>query len=194
MTNPDALRWNQRYASAADSWLLQPPNDLLRVFQHLLSFEGYALDAAAGVAANGLYLAERGLHVIALDISEHALRLARRRAQAQGVKIDAAVYDLSRPWLPEEFFDVIVNFRFLERALFPTYRAALKTGGLLFFEAFSKPCPQPPVARPEHYLEEGELLAEFGDWDIIHAKTILRSGRDSSRDRVVQQLVVRKPA
>lgn len=191
MTHPDAARWNGRYLKDGARWQTRSPRRLLLDFAHLLPATGLALDAAAGVALHGLFLAERGLHVIALDVSEIGLRLARQLARERGVWLETAVLDLSHPWLPANTFDVIVNFRFLERATFPVYRQALKPGGLLFFETFLK--TQANADDPVHYLNPGELQNSFRDFEIIHSGIINNPYYPSDKQRVSEQLVARKP-
>ena len=56
--------------------------------------------------------------------------------QKETLPISFAVLDLMDPWLPAAHFDVILNFYFLSRPLWETYRKALKPGGLLFFETY----------------------------------------------------------
>lgn len=189
-THPDARRWDDRYAQDGDDWLNGRPRQLLLDFAHLLPSSGLALDAAAGVAAHGLFLAERGLHVIALDISEVGLRLARQRARVKGVCLETAVLDLASPWLPANTFDVIVNFRFLERSTFPVYQHALKPGGLIFFETFLK--TEPNVDYPDHYLNPNELRRAFSEFEIIHHTVTEVTGACSVRQKVTEQLVARK--
>ena len=190
MTHPDAARWNQRYTQDGGHWQESRPRRLLVEFAHLLPDSGLALDAAAGVALHGLFLAERGLHVIALDVSEVGLRLARESALKQGLWLETAVFDLAHPWLPASYFDVIVNFRFLERATFPVYRQALKPGGLIFFETFVKIDPQEDY--PEHYLDLGELRTAFADFHIIHHGQAEIRGSQSRLIKMSEQLVARK--
>lgn len=190
MTHPDAEKWNARYAADGAHWQNGRPRQLLRDFAHLLPESGLALDAAAGVGLHALFLAQRGLHVIALDISEVGLRLARQQARAQGLRVETAVVDLARPWFPPNCFDVIVNFRFLERAAFAVYRRALRPGGLLIFETFVR-TPQVQQDR-DYYLQPGELRAAFAGWQIVHAVEKDENGR--SRPKRVAQLVARRPA
>ena len=189
-THPDAHRWNHRYTQNGNDWLNGRPRRLLLDFAHLLPSSGLALDAAAGVALHGLFLAERGLHVIALDISEVGLRLALQAAREQGLRLEAAVLDLTSPWLPANTFDVIVNFRFLERATFPVFRRALKPGGLIFFETFLK--TDPVVDYPDHYLNPGELRRAFSEFEIVHHVVTVVTGACSTRQKVTEQLIARR--
>ena len=101
--------WNARYLEEGDEWLGKAPSQMLMDWAHLLPERGLALDAAAGVGTNGLFLAERGLSVIAMDFSEVALRLAAERAHSESLPLRVAVYDLELLQLPDESFDVIVN-------------------------------------------------------------------------------------
>ncbi|MCP5101537.1 MAG: class I SAM-dependent methyltransferase [Chloroflexi bacterium] len=190
MTHQDALKWNGRYTTDGTHWLSSRPRQLLIDYAHLLPATGLALDAAAGVALHGLFLAKRGLHVIALDISEVGLRLAKEQAEKRGVWLETAVYDLSNPWLPPNSFDVITNFRFLERATFPIYRQALRPGGLLYFETFVK--PDTPEEHPHFFLEAGELHNAFADFHIIHHAINKVKGERTCRMKTVEQLVARK--
>ncbi len=187
MPHPDAERWNARYAADLENWLAQTPRQLLREHAQLLPKRGIALDAAAGVATNGLYLAGRGYRVIALDISEYGLKLARQRARKRSLQLDAAVCDLKKLWLPKEYFDVILNFHFLERAAFESYRRALKPGGWLIFETFLQ--RGEAAENLDYYLEPGELRQAFEDFEIFywHEQDL------SERKRVTAQLVARKP-
>ncbi len=190
MPNQDAQRWNDRYARDGMLWQARQPRQLLLDFAHLLPAKGLALDAAAGVALHGLFLAERGLHVIALDVSEIGLRFALESARKRGVWLETAVYDLSHPWLPTNVFDVIVNFRFLERAALPVYRRALKPGGLLFFETFLK--TEPNQDYPDHYLNPGELLNAIGSLEILHSAVEEQIKPDSDKRKVTEQIIARK--
>lgn len=184
--HPDAKRWNARYQEEGQERLERPAAQVLRDHAHLLPSHGLALDAASGVAPNGAFLAGHGLRVIALDISETALRLALQRAREYGLRLSVAVVDLTSPWLPPEHFAVIVNLRFLERATFDVYRRALKSGGLLFFETFVR--TDQDTDHPEYYLDPGELLRAFQDFQILHWREFKMPGAS----RPTAQLVARK--
>ena len=191
MSEDVATKWNGRYSAEGVQWQASPPRDLLLSFADRLPGSGLVLDAAAGVGVNGLVLARRGLHVVCLDVSEVGLRLAREQARRESLWLETAVYDLSRPWFPPDCFDVILNFRFLERATFPMYRRALKPGGWLLFETF--------VRTPEthtdvdFYLLPGELTAAFADFDLLHDGEITGVNGRSGQPKSIAQLVARKP-
>lgn len=189
-THPDAARWDTRYQDNSRPWLPRGPRQLLIDYAHLLPESGLALDAACGVGANGHFLAQRGLRVIALDISLVALRMAVHWGAINACPLEAAVYDLAHPWLPPERFDVILNFHFLERGCIPQFQKALKPGGLIYFETFLKTelCPE----NPERYLEPGELRAVFQDYQIVHYSENLLAATDTWPERGMVQLVACK--
>lgn len=192
MPHPDALVWNARYLSDDNHYLRRQPYSLVRTYTDQLPPGGLALEVAAGTAPVGLYLARRGLRVIAMDISETGLRLAQQRARKPTRPLNLVVMDLSDPWLPASGFDIILNFYFLSRPLFQCYRQALKPGGWLFFETFV----QDTIGRcnPAHTLESGELYTAFQDWDILHSMETWKKRRSGMfPSRRIAQLVVRKP-
>jgi tellurite methyltransferase len=189
MSIPESQKWDDRYTRESDFWLGQEPRQLLTSFADILPEEGRALDAASGVGNNALFLAQKGLHVFAFDISEIALRFAKQRMRTMDIRLETAVVDLSNPWLPAEYFVVILNFHFLERATFPFYRKALKPGGLLFFDTFTQ---VKGIESPEYYLRPGELLEHYQDFEIIHYSEDQLPPSKSHPKRGITKLVARK--
>ncbi len=192
MSQSEAERWNEKYRQESEFWLQLEPRQLLTSFVHRLPESGRALDAACGVGINAVYLAKHGLKVFGIDISEYALRLANRHSKKMGLSLEVVVADLSHPWLPPEFFDVITNFHFLERAAIPVYRQALKRGGFILFDTFM--ATSNTIDTPEYYLSPGELGNLFYDFEIIHYSEELLEPGQSHGERGVAQLVARKPA
>jgi SAM-dependent methyltransferase len=168
------------------------PRHLLVSFIDLVPRKGLALDAACGVGVNAAYLAKHGLEVIGIDISEYALHLAKSKIRHLDYPVEFAVVDLSLPWLPKDFFDVITNFHFLERAAIPVYRQALKPGGLILFDTFM--LTKSNIDIPGYYLEPGELEQLFDEFEIIHYSEEISEPSQSHGDRGIAQIVARKPA
>jgi tellurite methyltransferase len=193
MSHPDARLWNARYQADKDYWIRRQIYPLVRSFAVQLPKGGLALDVAAGAASAGIFLAGRGLRVIAMDVSEAGLRLAQQRARELSLPLVLVVMDLNDPVLPPSHFDVILNFYFLSRQLFACYRQALKPGGWLFFETFVQ-SDDDRSGNPQHYLEPGELHAAFQEWEILHyAETWRKREGGTLTSRKVAQLVARKP-
>jgi len=190
MPDPDTLEWNRRYLSELRRYIHKSPRPLLAGNLHYLPDRGLALDAACGPSPSGLFLAGRGWDVIGLDVAEAGLRHAQSQARKRGVRLSLAVMDLSKAWLPPERFDLILNFYFLFRSLWPIYRQALKPGGLLLFETFL--WSDEPGSRREFYLQPGELRAAFSDWEILYYAEDPRL-KDGQAWRKTAALAARKP-
>lgn len=191
--HPDAERWNARYRSEMRFYLQREPYNLVTAHSHLIPTHGVALDAAAGVSPLGDYLTQRGLSVLALDISLDALMAARQRVTSGASHLSCAVMDMTDPWLPASFFDVIFNFYFLSRPLLNRYMAALKPGGLLFFETFL--WTDRPGSNPQNYAQPGEIERKFAGWDIRFKNEFWKQGRDGNANhRKAIQLIAQKPA
>jgi SAM-dependent methyltransferase len=127
--------------------------------------------------------------VLGLDGSESGLRLAQARAREERLELPLAVMEMSGLWLPQERFDLLLNFYFLERSLWPVYRQALKPGGLLFFETFVwQPSER---SRREFFLEPGELRQAFGGWELLHYEEHPRR-RQAEDERIVASLIARR--
>ncbi|HEB92053.1 MAG TPA: class I SAM-dependent methyltransferase [Gammaproteobacteria bacterium] len=151
-----AAKWDDYYHEGELSGAAR----VLAENSHLLPVAGEALDLACGLGGNALLLAQAGLRTQAWDISPVAI--TRLNASAAGLPLSAVVRDvLAAPPAPLSF-DVIVVSRFLARDLCPTLLAALRPGGLLFYQTFSrdKAAPGGP-SNPDFLLAENELLRLF---------------------------------
>lgn len=151
-------KWDAIYREGRQ--LPVPAARVLDENRHLLPAEGEGIDVACGLAGNALLLARRGLRVHAWDISPVAIDQVAAFSQEHGLSIQAAVRNLEQePPLPESA-DVIVVAHFLDRGLFPHLVAALRPGGLLFYQTYVREIfldrgPKNPAWR----LGPGELLA-----------------------------------
>lgn len=152
-------KWNSRYAAAEGKPRVA---QVLRENHHLLPASGDALDLACGLGGNALLLAQSGLVVQAWDLSSVAIDALRSCAEAECLQVQAAVRDVGeQPPMPASF-DVIVVSYFLQRALAPALCAALRPGGLLFYQTFVKDkVYQQGPTNPDFLLTENELLTLF---------------------------------
>lgn len=149
--------WNTRYADAergAAAWVL-------REHVHLLPAQGDALDLACGLGANALLMADHGLRVQAWDFSSVAIERLEQEAVHRGLSLRGEVRDVEHVPPEPASFDVIVVSHFLERALMPHLVAALRPGGLLFYQTFTTDRVEGggTPSNPGFLLQPNELLA-----------------------------------
>jgi len=160
MTDPSTQdKWDSRYREAG---LPGAPATVLLENAHLLPRSGAALDLACGLGANSLLLAEHGLQTHAWDISPVAVEKLRAVALERRLPIIAEVKDALRDPLPPAQFDVIAVTHYLERALTQPLINALKTGGLLFYQTFTRTAVSDEGPQKDEWrLADGELLTMF---------------------------------
>lgn len=159
--------WNERYAGADATEA--SPAEVLRDFAHLLPARGRALDLACGLGANALLLARRGLQVEAWDSSAVAIERLSEAAALEGLDIRSDVRDVVLQPPQAGSFDVIVVSRFLERSLVSALQAALRPGGLLYYQTFIREAVHADRGprRPEYRLAANELLGLFRGLRLI---------------------------
>jgi tellurite methyltransferase len=169
MSSDDQTRWDRQYAlsSGADQ-----PSSFLRQILDSDAWDiprGLALDIAAGTGRNAIFLAERGFRVVAIDISSIALDEGRRRAEKKSLAISWQQADLEQIELPQAAYDLIVNFNYLQRSLFPQIRKALKINGRLIFETYL--IDQQAIGHPKnlaYLLHHNELLEQFRHFRVLY--------------------------
>jgi tellurite methyltransferase len=179
MAVEDAQRWDQRYAQDERFRTFTQPRQFLIEQAGWLPERGLALDIAMGLGGNAAFLLERGLRVLGLDISWVALQQAKAKLPA----LMAVQADLTRFSLPSQVFDVILNFYYLQRSLWPEYRRCLRPGGLLMIETLTQEMVtvQPEIDRA-YLLQPGELLQAFNDLEILayrEGAKVSRGGKTS---------------
>lgn len=156
-------RWEQYYRSL-DNESVPEPATVLAQHVHLLPERGSALDLACGRGGNALLLAAHGLDTHAWDYSHAAIEQLRTCAVANNLRINCAVRDVvEQPPEPAQF-NVIVVSRFLERSLAPALVQALQSGGLLFYQTFTRDkIDTAGPGNPDFLLKPNELLQLFAD-------------------------------
>lgn len=153
-------RWNRRYEGRDPAQ--DVPAQVLVWYSHLLPATGRALDVASGLGGNALCLARRGLDTEAWDIADAAVESLNRVAVAHALPLNARVRDVESAPPPPATFDVITVSRFLYRPLCAALAEALRPGGVLFYQTFTRLKPGGNGPRnPAFLLDDGELLRLF---------------------------------
>lgn len=196
--------WDQRYAE--ESYFYgTAPNAWLVTQSHRLKAGARALAVADGEGRNGVWLAEQGCSVTAVDASPRAQAKASALALRRGVALSLRTTDLRHWDWPVAHFDVTVaiyaHFRRWDRPVI--HRAmlnALVPGGLVLLQAFS------PYQRLYHsggppdldmLYSAYRLREDFIDADILEleeVETTLEEGRGHRGRAAVTRLVARRRA
>jgi SAM-dependent methyltransferase len=183
----DREKWNARFREQRE---LSPPSPFLLELGPLLPRRGRALDVAGGAGRHAIWLARRGLEVTLVDISDVALEIAQRQAEAAGVALRTSRADLEVDPLPAGPWELIACVNYLQRSLFPPLVTGLSPGGLLVMEHPTRSNlarnPHPPAPR---LLEDGELPALVVGLEIVrYEERWFETGRHEAR------LVARAPS
>ena len=176
----DAGQWDERY-DGVTGVAPRAPEVVARwpELEARLPRAGRCVDVACGTGGVTLWLADRGLEVVALDVSGVAIGLLRRAASTTSSHhIDARVVDLDGG-LPDDLvdLDLIVCQRFRDPSLYASFIDRLDHGGLAFVTVLSavgaaEPGPFHAPAgelRTAFARDRCEILREFEADGVAHA-------------------------
>jgi SAM-dependent methyltransferase len=168
------------------------PTRWLTDHAHMLPAGGDALDVAAGRGRNAIWLATRGFVTLAVDRDAQAVAEIREAALKRRLPLRADIVDLEArgAMLPESAYDVIVVVHYLHRPLFPALTAALRPGGVLVYETFTRmQARRGKPTNPAFLLEPGELR-------LLAAPLRIVAGREGEVDgrMLASVIAVRPPA
>lgn len=169
--------WEERYARPG-YWGGTEPVDFLREhFEELPA--GTALDLAMGEGRNGVYLARNGFAVTGIEKSPTAIAKAHTLASEAGVRLETIQANLENFPLPQNQFDVVLCFYFLQRGLFGAMERAVRPGGALVIETYT--LEQLQFARgprnPELLLQPNELYRAFRHLRVVFYREVTRGDR-----------------
>lgn len=172
----ESNKWDQRYGAAVYAYGTTA-NDFLRSSLHHLPPAGDALCLAEGEGRNGVFLAEQGNQVTAVDSSEVGLAKAQALAKTRDVQITTIAADLADFRIAPQSFDIIVSIfchlpPVLRKKIHQHVVDGLRPGGVFILEAYTPAqldygTGGPPVA--ELLMNVDELRSELGSLKILHA-------------------------
>ena len=157
--------WNERYRAGTGE---RQASRVLKENLHLLPENGRALDLACGLGDNAILLAQQGLTVDAWDIADVPIAALQDIALERQLFIQAGVRDVETNPPAPETFDVIVVSYFLDRDIIPSLIQALKPGGLIYYQTFTRQrVSDRGPQRAEFRLADQELLQLFSELHIL---------------------------
>jgi cyclopropane fatty-acyl-phospholipid synthase-like methyltransferase len=196
-------RWESRYSEPGYLFGTEP-SVFLKSHAHLLRPGLTALAVADGEGRNGVFLAERGLDVLAIDISPTALAKAQALAKERGVALRTEVANLHDWTWPTGAFDAIIaifiqfSMPNLRTRLFAGIKQALKPGGLLLLQGYRPEQikyktggPSDPERLYTRALLE-QAFADFSSLAIEEHDSVLSEGSHHIGTAALIDLVGRK--
>ncbi len=201
---PSAAEWDERHRAAPPPGAVEPYS-IVRELLPLLP-KGNALDLACGSGRHTLLLAAHGWNVTAVDNSRVALERLHFEALALNLTVEWA--DSLRPSgrerrsrivivpadlegfdVPRGTFDLLLCINYLQRGLFPQMEAALRPGGEVLVETYTRTQLQFACGprSPDHLLEPGELRSAFPDLQTVFY-------RELTAGKGIASILARRPS
>jgi cyclopropane fatty-acyl-phospholipid synthase-like methyltransferase len=176
--NDAAETWNRRFQ--ADGFLFgTAPNRWLREHAQHWKPGQRVLSVADGEGRNSVWLAQHGLVVDALDISEIGVAKARQFAAQHGVRVSFAVADCDAIAWPPALYDgvaaIFVQFAdpAMRARLFANIQRCLMPGGLLVLQGYTPKQLEYKTGGPphvEHLYTQPMLRDAFAGMDILELR------------------------
>lgn len=196
--------WDERYST--DDYIFgTAPNRFLQSQAARIRPGMRALSIADGEGRNGVWLAEQGARVHAVDVSPVALEKARKLAAARGVTLEFEQADILDWIWPDAAYDLVAAI-FIQFAPPPErdriiagIRRCLKPGGLLILQGYTPKQIEFGTGGPPNpaNMYTADLLRDwFGDWELLHLaehESVISEGSHHHGMSALVDLVAQKP-
>jgi tellurite methyltransferase len=158
--------WESHYlkAHAKDSLVWGKTAEGVLVRYGHIAAEGPVLDLGCGEGRNALHFARQGRNVEAVDSSKAALERLKLASAEGGISVDCIQADIRRYPLKSQAYSIIIMSNVLsflpeEDAcqVVQHSKSALKSGGILYIQTFSK--DEPSYAQSTEKKDLGEIVS-----------------------------------
>jgi SAM-dependent methyltransferase len=203
LSDPNWIRmWDERFRREGHAYGVEPSSYLVEKAS-LFQRGQLALAAADGGGRNAVWIAERGLEVTLVDISQEGIARALELASSRGVRLRAQCADLLDWDVPDGAFDLVAAVYLhltpdARRRVHARLFASLKPGGHLLIEGFHKrqiAYSSGGPRDPAMLFDEATLIGDFPGAEIVETRTeevVLSEGRLHNGPAVLIRLHARR--
>lgn len=159
-------KWNRRYEARLAEGARPEPNPFALRFAPLMGGDTM-LDAACGLGRGIAAAGARYGRIYAVDLSDTAVRAARRLWGANP-RIRWLVADVAQvPW-PAAFFDLVCALAFTEWPFLRRVPTIVKPGGMFIYEGFSRrQLAVKPDLDPAWTSTPEQMRGLVPDWEVL---------------------------
>lgn len=163
-------KWNRRYQEKAALGAAPEPNPLALRFAHRVR-GGVLLDAACGLGRGIAALAGRVERVLAVELSEEALKAARvywRAREPIAGKILWVQGDAGRLAWPDAYFACVCAFGYTDWKFLRQAPRITAPGGLFLYQGFARrQLEVKPDLDPDWTSTPEQIAGIFPDWRVL---------------------------
>lgn len=171
--------WEKSYQEYDTIAFSNEPNTTITEFEHLINNQSKILEVGCGEGQNAIYLAGKGYHVDAFDLSEHGITKLKHRCKLSNTQVNAFVADLIT-YQFEQNYDMIICFgtlhfvaknewkRFINNA-----KKYTNIGGIHIIQIFTDAVPASEDIAPFAIglAKDKEIKELYTDWEILQFKS-----------------------
>ena len=196
--------WETAYREHRDRSAFGAPSAEVIALASSLAPGSRVLDLGCGDGRHAVPLAAQGLDVTAIDQSPAAIAALQHRAQRAGVRLSAAVQDLTE-YEPPGAFDAVIAHGVLQLLAVPArdrvltwMREHTTPGGYNVVAVFTDALPPPPdlAAVLCGLFREREVFERYADWEPVLVRSYVLEDEHPGGIRhrhPVNKLVARRP-
>ena len=168
------MSWDHRFSGEEYLFGIEPAQALVKLEKYLVP-KGRTLVVADGEGRNSVYLATKGLDVVATDFSEVGIDKAKALAAQKNVDVDYRHCDIhEQDWSAEKYDNVVAIFiQFVTpseiKKIFEGLQSAVKLGGTLLIHGYTPEQVKYGTggpSNPDHMYTEELLASSFANMSI----------------------------
>ncbi|MDE7130404.1 MAG: methyltransferase domain-containing protein [Lachnospiraceae bacterium] len=171
--------WEKAYQEYDTIAFSTEPNVTITEFEHLLNDQSKVLEVGCGEGQNAIYLAGKGHHVDAFDLSEYGIAKLKHRCELSNVQVNAFTADLTT-YQFEQCYDMITCFGTLHFVDKNEWKKFIKNakeytnmGGIHIIQIFTDVVPASEDIAPFAIglAKDEEIKELYTDWEILQFKS-----------------------